>query len=112
MLRCTGKNGLCKFAAKFTVDGAPVCGHHNGLRGKKDVEDDQVSIDGSDDCAICWCPLKDGALCMTKCKHNFHMGCMTKWLDINRRCPMCRSEVAEDGVMTTVNVKIDIFEFI
>lgn len=28
-----------------------------------------------------------------RCNHVFHPECIYKWLDINKRCPMCREEI-------------------
>uniref|UniRef100_A0A8R1DE62 RING-type domain-containing protein n=1 Tax=Caenorhabditis japonica TaxID=281687 RepID=A0A8R1DE62_CAEJA len=45
-------------------------------------------------CTVCLCGYEDGEnVRKLPCKHFFHPNCIDKWLDINKRCPMCREEI-------------------
>ena len=43
-------------------------------------------------CCIC---LNDNNndMMITKCNHHIHKNCLTKWLNINCSCPMCRTKI-------------------
>ena len=49
-----------------------------------------VEEDEEDECSICMDPARDNAV-LTTCKHRFHRGCVTPWLNSHRTCPMCRN---------------------
>ncbi|KAL9248386.1 hypothetical protein vseg_021712 [Gypsophila vaccaria] len=52
----------------------------------------------SERCVICQMEYKRGARLITlPCKHNYHVGCGTKWLSINKACPICYTEVWVDA---------------
>ncbi|KAL9233655.1 hypothetical protein vseg_008621 [Gypsophila vaccaria] len=52
----------------------------------------------SERCVICQMEYKRGARLITlPCKHKYHVGCGTKWLSINKACPICYTEVSVDG---------------
>lgn len=40
-------------------------------------------------CAICMCNFEQNK--SLNCNHKFHSGCLTKWLEVNRSCPICRN---------------------
>jgi hypothetical protein len=42
-----------------------------------------------DQCAICSSAMTEG-VAQTACKHRFHWNCILTWIDINRKCPVCR----------------------
>ncbi|XP_078158487.1 RING/U-box superfamily protein [Carex rostrata] len=45
-------------------------------------------------CVICQMDYKRGDRQMTlPCKHIYHVGCVTRWLSINKVCPVCFCEV-------------------
>ncbi|XP_010257293.1 PREDICTED: E3 ubiquitin ligase BIG BROTHER-like [Nelumbo nucifera] len=45
-------------------------------------------------CVICQMEYKRGDRQMTlPCKHIYHGGCITRWLSINKACPVCYTEV-------------------
>lgn len=49
-------------------------------------------------CVICQMEYKRGDRQMTlPCKHAYHASCGTKWLSINKACPMCYTEVFADA---------------
>lgn len=46
-------------------------------------------------CVICQMDYKRGDRQMTlPCKHVYHSGCVTRWLSINKACPVCFVEVS------------------
>lgn len=46
-------------------------------------------------CVICQMDYKRGDRQMTlPCKHAYHAGCVTRWLSINKACPVCFAEVS------------------
>ena len=46
-------------------------------------------------CLICFNVLKDPVLCLRN-QHHFCRGCITKHLEISRRCPTCADELTEE----------------
>lgn len=48
---------------------------------------------GQEECIVCYCPLGDVMDCVAcpTCKKALHTDCITRWLQINRSCPCCRS---------------------
>ncbi|CAO2832936.1 unnamed protein product [Amaranthus hypochondriacus] len=51
----------------------------------------------SERCVICQMEYKRRDRLMTlPCKHKYHVGCGTKWLSINKACPICYTEVFID----------------
>ena len=48
-----------------------------------------------DKCNICLSEYVRGetVLKLPKCSHIFHRDCITRWLSINRICPICREEI-------------------
>ncbi|KNA19928.1 hypothetical protein SOVF_057050 [Spinacia oleracea] len=49
----------------------------------------------SERCVICQMEYKrKDRLITLPCKHKYHMGCGTKWLTINKACPICYTEVS------------------
>ncbi|XP_077227343.1 E3 ubiquitin-protein ligase BIG BROTHER-like [Tasmannia lanceolata] len=48
-------------------------------------------------CVICQMNYKRGDRQMTlPCKHIYHANCLTRWLSINKACPVCYTEVFSD----------------
>ncbi|XP_006649482.2 E3 ubiquitin-protein ligase BIG BROTHER isoform X1 [Oryza brachyantha] len=48
-------------------------------------------------CVICQMEYRRGNLQMTlPCKHVYHASCVTRWLSINKVCPVCFAEVPGD----------------
>ncbi|KAJ0576578.1 putative transcription factor C2H2 family [Helianthus annuus] len=56
----------------------------------------QNSQNGSSEtCVICRLDYEDGDnLILLSCKHSYHSECITNWLQINKVCPVCSTEVA------------------
>ncbi|XP_031488146.1 E3 ubiquitin-protein ligase BIG BROTHER [Nymphaea colorata] len=49
-------------------------------------------------CVICQMNYRRGDMCMTlPCKHIYHSGCVSRWLSINKACPVCFVEVSGTG---------------
>lgn len=47
----------------------------------------------SETCTICLEEERKTAVwAETSCKHRFHHSCLTKWVDLNKSCPICRAE--------------------
>ncbi|CAL2028282.1 unnamed protein product [Caenorhabditis brenneri] len=45
-------------------------------------------------CTVCLTDFDTGDdVRKLRCNHMFHPGCIEKWLDINKKCPMCRKEI-------------------
>ncbi|EAY02000.1 hypothetical protein TVAG_217370 [Trichomonas vaginalis G3] len=46
------------------------------------------------ECAICMCPiLDDEESVVTPCNHPFHKECLTRWLEEDMVCPICRASL-------------------
>eukprot|EP00794_Sanderia_malayensis_P011895 gene11895-13128_t len=53
-----------------------------------------VSQAGEACCIICLVQLKRGQeVRQLPCQHVFHIGCIDRWLKINRLCPTCRNDI-------------------
>lgn len=52
-------------------------------------------IDSDDECPICYDKLlsEDTLLSCPECKNHVHSKCMEKWLEYNKSCVYCRSEI-------------------
>ncbi|CAI9768203.1 unnamed protein product [Fraxinus pennsylvanica] len=47
-----------------------------------------------EECVICCAEYKNGAKLITlPCAHQYHSGCITRWLKLNKNCPVCLEEV-------------------
>ncbi|KAL6543930.1 hypothetical protein OROGR_010427 [Orobanche gracilis] len=52
----------------------------------------------SDSCVICRLDYEDGdPLTVLSCKHSYHTECINNWLQINKVCPICSTEVSTSG---------------
>jgi hypothetical protein len=66
----------------------------NGTRKNKKTGNCESVLDNT--CAICLDRIVSGQV-KTKCKHQFHKGCLIGWCKRNRdkpTCPICRSDIA------------------
>lgn len=83
MDRCTGltaKNCRCKRPALF---GTTKCWTH------------------AETCPVCLDKVGVGDDTSTlRCGHEFHAGCIYKWLERDTRCPMCREDTREKVTLT------------
>eukprot|EP00249_Psilotum_nudum_P007578 c20666_g1_i2 orf=776-2032(+) len=63
--------------------------------GKEDG-DDKPSLSEQEDCSVCLEHFLPGqTLICLPCKHRFHPGCLTPWLECHVRCPYCRSIIPD-----------------
>ncbi|KAH6831370.1 RING/U-box superfamily protein [Perilla frutescens var. hirtella] len=54
-----------------------------------------VQEGSSDSCVICRLDYEDGdTLTVLSCKHLYHPECINNWLQINKVCPVCSTEVS------------------
>lgn len=107
MLRATNNQYLFPAAERFGLDR-----HHMfaGLDidmpiGASKVEIDQNTAEElyekkendeeeEDVCTVCLSNYEPGeSLRKLPCNHVFHPDCIYKWLDINKKCPMCREDI-------------------
>ena len=63
----------------------------------EEVEDEAgiVEVEGVEECPICYNPIGDTDVFVTKCGHKFCTGCAIKHLCNSKACPMCRSDMAD-----------------
>lgn len=62
----------------------PSCTYKTGLFSKKDKQE----------CVICYMAYKNrDRLIILPCQHRYHKDCITRWLKINKACPVCTEEV-------------------
>jgi hypothetical protein len=54
---------------------------------------ESTSIDNNIECNICIEHIIDEDKYITKCNHIFHKECINKWLQLNNKCPYCRTEL-------------------
>ncbi|KAK4360222.1 hypothetical protein RND71_019174 [Anisodus tanguticus] len=59
----------------------------------------QTASEGTtDSCVICRLDYEDGdKLTVLSCKHTYHSECLNNWLQINKVCPICSTEVSTSG---------------
>ena len=46
-------------------------------------------------CAICQENIVDSASRIRQCGHTYHSSCLTSWLSMSVRCPVCRHDIRE-----------------
>ena len=53
------------------------------------------TIETPTDCPICLCEINPHSYdyMITPCNHVFHVDCLTRWMNVNMTCPMCRSNL-------------------
>ena len=62
-----------------------------------------LALDNSINCSICLDLMHDKLYTIElECKHRFHAGCILKWVTQNQRCPLCRSTISKDLILTSV----------
>jgi len=58
----------------------------------------QATATDCKDCAVCQDQIKEEEnIIELPCGHLFHKDCLVPWLERHANCPVCRSEIGEDG---------------
>ena len=57
----------------------------------------QLFIESQEECPVCMETMKDPVI--THCKHVYCRACISKVIDMQRKCPMCRAELSEDKLL-------------
>ncbi|KAK3687472.1 helicase-like protein [Podospora appendiculata] len=57
----------------------------------------QLVIESQEECAVCMESMTSPVI--THCKHVFCRGCITKVIEIQQKCPMCRAPLSEDKLL-------------
>ena len=57
----------------------------------------RLLIESQEECAICIDNLKDPVI--THCKHTFCRQCISRVIEVQRKCPMCRNPLSEDKLV-------------
>ena len=69
----------------------------NLKRFKMNKEHSKQKTDGEIEfpaCSICLIEEKEGDECiLVPCGHIFHDKCVTKWFEVNCKCPLCRYDI-------------------
>ena len=60
-------------------------------------------------CPICH-ELLDYTSVSGRCNHNFHFGCLDRWLQLNSSCPYCRDEI--NHLITVFHLLQDLIGFL
>ncbi|XP_042442479.1 E3 ubiquitin ligase BIG BROTHER-related-like [Zingiber officinale] len=59
---------------------------------------ENVQDNNAEQCVICRLEYEDGdSLVVLSCKHKYHSECINKWLQLNKACPICNTEVSTSG---------------
>jgi SWI/SNF-related matrix-associated actin-dependent regulator of chromatin subfamily A3 len=77
--------------ALLETDG-PVALNEENIKALQDLL--QLSIDSRDECSICLEELHNPVI--TACKHVFGKECIERTIDLQHKCPMCRSPLADE----------------
>lgn len=84
---------------KFTVqrtDGNENENENETEETKNEDEDEDNDSQEAPSCAICMQDYKEGdELRILPCKHEFHTGCVDKWLPMKKICPLCRHDITK-----------------
>ena len=67
----------------------------------------EVAGDDVLECAICYEAIGDRDSATTSCGHKFHFSCMTKAMQRNSTCPMCRNSLVEPLVVYEEELDLD-----
>lgn len=66
----------------------------NKDNNKKEIDTSNAIAD--DYCTICYEDLNDDLFYEKNCRHLFHQDCIDKWLEFNKKCPLCRTPIILD----------------
>ena len=56
------------------------------------------------ECTICLLQYTEDTKKTTECNHTFHDECIGRWLQTNKSCPLCRTELVVSAPIVNVNV--------
>jgi hypothetical protein len=73
------------------ADPVPVVATAAQITAASDLD---VVVEPSETCPICRDPVQV-ATRLRACGHCFHADCITEWLGMNTRCPVCRHDIRE-----------------
>ena len=54
-----------------------------------------LCLESDHNCPICLDVIDDDVITLQKCKHQFHMSCITMWFEKNNTCPLCRENILD-----------------
>lgn len=57
----------------------------------------QLSVESQDDCPICLEPLHSPVI--THCAHAFGRECISRVIETQKKCPMCRAELPDESIL-------------
>ncbi|KAK5046215.1 hypothetical protein LTR84_008358 [Exophiala bonariae] len=57
----------------------------------------QVRIDSQDECPVCLDSLQDSVV--TACAHSFCRDCISRVIETQRKCPLCRADLSADSLV-------------
>ncbi|XVE90134.1 hypothetical protein DITRI_Ditri20bG0053700 [Diplodiscus trichospermus] len=64
-----------------------------------------VTVEDNVQCSVCLEDIKIGSEAKEMpCKHKFHGGCITPWLELHSSCPVCRYRLPSDDSKIEANV--------
>lgn len=65
-----------------------------------------LETDTHEICAICLMTIENKNVCLTSCNHTFHLTCLLKTLEYTLVCPICRTKIADEKIVTQTEVQI------
>ncbi|XP_022718958.1 E3 ubiquitin-protein ligase SIRP1-like [Durio zibethinus] len=64
-----------------------------------------VTVEDNVQCSVCLEDIESGSEAKEMpCKHKFHGGCITPWLELHSSCPVCRYQLPSDDSKIEANV--------
>ena len=64
-----------------------------------------VTVEDNVQCSVCLEDIEIGSEAKEMpCKHKFHSGCITPWLELHSSCPVCRYQLPSDDSKIEANV--------
>jgi len=85
-------NLLAKLEEQKTVDLTP-----ENKRALQDML--QIRIESQEDCPVCFETLSNHDPCITTCGHSFCKMCISKTIEEQKKCPMCRAALEDESCL-------------
>ncbi|CAI4224241.1 unnamed protein product [Auanema sp. JU1783] len=64
------------------------------------IRDVDVPEEELERCTVCQCEFETGEeIRNLACTHQFHVGCIDRWLGYNKKCPVCRVDIDQQKVV-------------